>query len=90
MSDYIEGQMVRLSAEFRDYAGTLADPDAVTLKYKIGSGSLQTVTPTKDSTGTYHYNLLLSAPGLYQWRWQSTGGVPTADQGQFVVAGAAL
>ena len=90
MSEYIEGQLVRLDAEFRDIDGVLADPSTVTLKYRVGAAAVQTVTPTKDGVGLYHYDLLLAAPGVYLWRWSSTGGVPAAAQGQFSVEGATL
>jgi hypothetical protein len=99
MSDYIEGQLVRLSAAFTDAAGAAADPTTVTLKYLPASAPGATTTTltypedteiVKDSTGNYHYDLPLDDPGAWVWRWESTGDAQAATQGEFSVARAAL
>ncbi len=95
MSDYIEGQLVRLSASFVDAAGNPADPTLVTFKHRAsstpGSEILVQTYPgdstsiVRDETGTYHIDVSMSDPGTHQWRWESTGDAQAADQGYFVV-----
>jgi hypothetical protein len=79
MSAYEQGQVVRATGTFKDAAGNLVDPSvvkfrvrtpaAVVTEYIYGvAGDL-----VKDSTGVYHFDVVLSAPGLWKYRWVSTG-----------------
>ena len=100
MSDYIVGQLVRLSATFTDAAGAAADPDTVRLLHKPMSApgaTLQTLTYpgegtsiVRDSLGQYHADISMDDPGTHYWRWESTGDAQAAAQGQFSVASALL
>lgn len=100
MSDYIEGQLVRLSASFTDAAGAAADPDTVTFRHQPVSVSGSTVTThtypsgstdiVRDSTGEYHIDVSMDDPGTHYWRWESTGDAQAADQGQLIVTKALL
>ena len=60
MSDYIVGQLVRLSATFTDAAGAAADPDTVRLLHKPMSApgaTLQTLTYPGEGTSIVRDNL---------------------------------
>jgi hypothetical protein len=95
MSDYIEGQLVRLSASFVDAAGNPSDPTSVTFKHRASSipgAEILTYTYPSDSTsivrdeaGNYHVDISMSDPGTHQWRWESTGDAQAAAQGYFIV-----
>jgi hypothetical protein len=61
MNLYQVGDLVRISAVFRDIAGALVDPSTVSLKVTKPSGAQNTYTfalsqVIKDSTGNYHYD----------------------------------
>ncbi len=100
MSDYIVGQLVRLSAAFTDAAGAAADPDTVTLRHRpmsVPGATLQTeIDPGegtvigRDGVGQYHADISMDDPGTYYWRWESTGDAQAAAQGSFSVGAALL
>lgn len=78
------GNIARLSCLFTDINGNPADPTtaSVMIQPPKGSGSTITATPTKDSTGAYHYDLTLTAAGDWYYRFIGTGAVTarTGDQ----------
>lgn len=100
MSDYIEGQLVRLSASFEDAAGNAADPSSVTFRHRPVSVTGSTATThtypsegteiVRDSTGEYHIDVSMDDPGTHYWRWESTGDAQAADQGELRVIRALL
>lgn len=100
MSDYIVGQLVRLSATFTDAAGAAADPDTVRLLHKpmsVAGATVQTeIYPgggsaiVRDGVGRYHIDISMDDPGTHYWRWESTGDAQAAAQGYFSVASALL
>lgn len=75
MSNFIVGDVVRLSVSVADVTGALSDPSSLALVIKSPSGSSATHTSdiVKDSVGNYHFDLPLDLPGSYGFRWQSTG-----------------
>lgn len=88
---YQKGDLARCSAAFRNDAGALIDPTAVTFVFTTPAGVTTTYTYgvdsqlVKDSTGNYHVDLSASARGLWLYRWVSTGTGQAAENGQFVV-----
>lgn len=91
MSDFVLGEAVRVSAEFRNAAGVVADPSAVLFKYRDPEG---TITPlvygtdaalVKDSTGNYHVDIDANMAGTWNWRFYATGTGQTANEGTFTV-----
>jgi hypothetical protein len=81
---YMSGALVRETGRFYDVTGALADPTAVTLKYKIGTGATQSVTfpgtIIRESVGTFHYDFDTTGyagPGQveYTLEWIGTGAV---------------
>ena len=85
MSDWDIGDVVTISAVFRDAAGALADPTTTTLTVMAPDGTLSTPTPVKDSTGTYHADVPVTASGSWAYRWLGTGAVAAAEEGTFSV-----
>lgn len=84
MSAYEQGQVVRATGSFKDAGGTLVDPSVVKLRVRTPAGDVtEYVYGTapdlvKDSTGVYHFDIVLNAGGLWRYRWVSTGIGATA------------
>ena len=91
-NNYMVGQAVRLSAVFRNSAGTATDPDTITVKYRNPAGTITSATPTKDSTGNYHYDVTIPSDGHGEWlfRFEGTGAVTAADEAAFWVRDSAF
>lgn len=93
---YIVGQEVRVAGEFRDIDNTLVDPTGVLFKFIKPSGVLTTYTylvdeeVVRDETGKYHVDIYADQVGLYNWRWESSGGTVTAADGSFQVENSAF
>lgn len=87
---YQPGDTVRLDTTFK-VADVLTDPTVVTLTYRSPSGTSTTLTYgvdaalVKDSTGTYHADIAVSAAGRWDWRWTGTGTAAGIDEGTFTV-----
>ena len=79
MSNFIVGDVARLSLSIADVAGVPGDPSSLLLVIKSPGGGIATYTSeiVKDSTGNYHFDLALDSSGSYGYRWQSLG----ANQG---------
>lgn len=84
MASYSVGQAIWLAnyvgptasptGGYRNTSGVLYDPATVTLKYQLPGGAVQTVTPTKDAVGLYHYVITPTAPGDGQYAFLSSDG----------------
>lgn len=79
------GQTVELSAAFTNLAGVPKDPTAVTLQIKDPTGTVVTPapTPTHDGaadSGLYHYDLPITASGVWRYRFAGTGAVVAAEE----------
>jgi hypothetical protein len=85
MSNYLLGNVIRLSVSFKDLAGVAADPTTVVLTVKRRTSTNETLTPTKDSVGNYHYDYTPAAAGAYFYRFNGTGALVAATQGQFTI-----
>jgi uncharacterized protein YfaS (alpha-2-macroglobulin family) len=94
MASYDKGQLVRVSAEYRNEAGTLVDPTTPKFDFKNPAGTITTYThPTnaqlvKDATGTYHVDLDANATGTWYYRFYGQGTNQAADEGSFEVVSA--
>lgn len=91
MSDYVVGELIRVSASFVNAAGAAADPSVVGLKYKNSEGTQVNlvygtdVALVKDSVGHYHADLDANQAGTWKWYFYSTGTGQAADKGSFTV-----
>jgi hypothetical protein len=90
---YTSGQQIRLVGTFKNAAGTVTDPTGVVLKYRDPvTGTVTTKTYgvdaiVKDSTGVYHFDLTLSNPGEWWYRWESSGAIVASDEERIMVEG---
>jgi hypothetical protein len=88
---YDKGELVRLAVVFRNLAGTVTDPTAVSFKMSDPDGTVTTyvyVTDAqlvKDSTGNYHVDWPTAKEGKHHYAWLGTGAVASAEEGQFTV-----
>lgn len=85
---YNEGDVIVLKATFKNAAGTNVDPNVVTLRVRPPGGELaiytygQDVQPTKTDTGVYSFDLELILPGIWKYRWLSTGVGAASQRGE--------
>lgn len=90
MNTFKQGQTVRLTVTFRNFANTLADPTTVTFwvqkELDEAWATYQSPDVVHESTGVYHLDVSTSTEGgLYDWRVVGSGTTPSANQGQFYV-----
>lgn len=94
---YDEGQVVTVTATFKDKNKALQDPTTVTLK--VQDPTATTPTPytyaaaqiIKDSQGVYHRDIDTSGkPGKWLVRYESTGQYQTSGDGAFIVRNSPL
>jgi hypothetical protein len=79
------GDKIRLTAEFRDDAGALADPVTVTLMIKDPAGTVTTPTPTRSGLGEYEHLIVIDQADRWYWRWVGSGDVDVAEESWFFV-----
>ena len=91
-SEYIVGQLRRSLAKFKNSAKALTDPTVVVYKYRAPSATTTTTLVygvdgalVRESVGVYHVDVSLTESGTWKERWQSTGIVQAASQGEFGV-----
>jgi hypothetical protein len=91
MIEFVLGNLVRCTTTFRNTANAVADPTAITFKFKTPAGAITTYTYgvdqqlVKDSTGVYHVDLTANAVGTWNYRFAGTGTVVAATEGDFAV-----
>lgn len=64
---------------------TLVDPSTVTLTISKPIGSNATPSVTRESLGTYIANFTPTVSGSHKYKWVSSGGVVSVDDGAFFV-----
>ena len=89
------GQPVRIPVTIQDTTpgsgtfGTLQDPGTLTLLLQAPEQAVQTLTYpaniTRDSQGTYHYDVTPQIPGRWAFRWVATGAFAGATTEQWFV-----
>lgn len=85
------GDDLRLPAEFKNTAGTLIDPGVVKVKVKDPDGTETEYTYgtdaelVKTAIGAYHIDVPVTAPGVWRWKFFSTGSGKAANEGSFKV-----
>lgn len=91
MSDFVVGELVRVSGAFTNAAGAAADPTGVGFKYKDPEGSLTAyvygvgVQLARASAGNFYVDIDANQVGTWHWRFYATGTGQTADEGSFTV-----
>lgn len=86
MASYHVGDTAHLTSEFAvTTTDQLADPTTVTVSWTDPNGNTTTVTPVRDSQGVYHYDLLLTLAGVWQYSFVGTGAVAATGHRQLIV-----
>ena len=89
MTRYYIGMTVRVRASFRDVDDVLSDPSAITLVMKTPVGTFTYTYAdaeiTREDTGIYYRDVLLTAGYKWEYHWESTGNPSTAIQGSLFV-----
>ena len=90
MTAYVDGNKVRLTVKFWDDNGALVDSPTFDLKIEDPAGSVTTYSYpgydiTKDSTGTYHHDLIVNLPGRWFYQVESTGTIIAVAYNAFLV-----
>ena len=87
MSNFIVGDVARLSVSILDVAGVPSDPSSLSLVVQSPGGTTTyTDAIVKDSVGNYHFDLPLDYAGSYGYRWQSVGTNRGAIEGGVFVS----
>jgi hypothetical protein len=84
---YDVGDLVRISAVFKNSAGTATDPTAVSCKIRKSDGTVTTlvygtdVALVRDSEGNYHTDISITLKGLWMHKFIGTGAVQATEVG---------
>lgn len=89
-SHYDTGDLVRVSAAFKDSTNAAIDPTVVRFKFKRPDTGVVTTyvygvdgALVKDSAGNYHVDISADAAGEWPYRFESTGTGQAAQEGSF-------
>ena len=91
MDTYFTGQILRITAEFRDNAEELADPTDLVFGYRVDQGALTTYTYgvgndiQRNGVGEYYVDLSLAAGGTYAYQFKATGLIENTIEDAFLV-----
>mgnify|MGYP001596122648 CR=1 FL=1 len=94
MSHIVPDSSVRFSASVKNASGNLSDPTNISIQIfnpnSVQSASYLQGTDAelvKDATGLYHADYVIpGSPGLWSWKWRSTGSFAGAESGTFQVS----
>ena len=82
---YDVGDLIRVTATFRDADEELDSPDTVTMKVKAPGGTVATSTPGADSPGVFHVDIDCNASGDWEYRAEGDASPQAAAEGRFYV-----
>jgi hypothetical protein len=91
MDIYFKDQVLRITAEFRDNEGDLADPTTVEFSYRVDHGAItewkwgEDVEVVRDSLGVFYVDLTLSVSGNYAYHFIGGGAIENAIEDTFRV-----
>lgn len=86
---YDKGDLVRISAAFKNSALALVDPSVVTFTVNQPDGTVYAkqygvdTEIIKDSTGNYHIDYYVIQSGIFSYRFSGAGAVTAAGAGMF-------
>jgi hypothetical protein len=93
---YDEGQLVRISGTFKDFAGALHDPTTVKVRWQKPDGTITIKTyvtdaeVVRDSIGAYRADIDANTQGTWKYRWEATGTGQAAKEEEFFVRASAF
>jgi len=91
MDTYFTGQVIRISAEFRDDGGDLADPTTVDFGYRVDQAAAvafvygEDVELVKDAVGQYYIDITLATAGTYACQFTGGGAIESTVEDTFLV-----
>ena len=89
--NYDIGDLIRLTATFKDLDGNASDPTIITLSIKEPNGDVVDLTygldifVVKQSTGIYYMDFAPAMEGLHYYRFAGTGTITAAEETSFYV-----
>ena len=91
MNTYPVNELVRLSVAFTDPLNNNEPVDPTTVSLTLTQPGAVVQSPiidgiARDSTGAYHYDLLVTLMGLWVYRWQGEGAVIASSGNGFFQA----
>lgn len=90
MTNFFQGSAARVTATFENGAHVVTDPATITAKIKNPAGVTTTyvygtdAALARDSVGIYHVDIDLNSSGIWYYRFEGTGSVKAASQGELV------
>lgn len=87
LGTFDSGTLITLTGTFKNSAGTLTDPTAVTCTVQDPAGAVTTPTASKSSVGVWTANVDLTGgvAGMWWFRFAGTGTVQASEEGWFYV-----
>lgn len=91
MNRFDKGDLIRLTATFKNTSGEVIDPAALTFRTLSPTGTIVVLVYAtdaalvKDSTGVYHVDVSAAEPGVWGYRFAATGSGQAAAEGEFWV-----
>lgn len=86
MNEYILGQAITLQCEMRDLGDRLIDASALRLLVlRPGASASEVVNVSQLSTGRVQGVYVPDTPGEWRYRFETTGGIPAAEEESFLV-----
>ena len=91
MNTYDVGDQVRITVQISDADGVAVDPTLLTCFYRDPVGIVtERVYETdeaviRDGAGAYYVDLVANRSGVWVYRWECSGTVTAAVEGQFTV-----
>lgn len=85
MSEFTQGDVARLSLTVADIDGAAVAPSALALMLQLPSGAQTAATVTAEGVGQYYSDVEFDEPGVYIYRWESTGTYKGAVEGEIFV-----
>lgn len=87
MNSYDIGDLVQVTATFKNAAGAPTDPTTVACEVRDPAGNTTTPPTSKASTGVYTANVDLTAAkaGVWWYRFVGTGACQAAEEASFYV-----
>jgi len=91
----IVGERVFFNGEMRTSGGVLADPALVRCLVRFPEGQIGVLAyPSEELTrtgeGLYRASILLTSPGVWYFRWETSGEAEGAEEMQLEVQGSAF
>lgn len=89
---YDKGDRVRLSVQFKTIDGVNSDPTTITISLRppkletvVYSYNLSPAIVSRTGTGAYYIDVDVNIGGVWRYKWNGTGNLTVAEEGQIFV-----